>query len=243
MSPEVLSRAFDPFFTTKPLGQGTGLGLSMIYGFARQSDGHARIYSQLSRGTTVKLYLPRYFGQKDIATATAADAAVDTRVAGSETILVVEDELVVRQLIVEALRDLGYRTLEAIDGPSGLRILNSSERVDLLVTDIGLPGVNGRQLADNARVTRPNLRVLSRAKHDRSKPIVALSDANLRPSSSAPNGRASPRRRFPWRATGAARTARHNPSSAPCSGFQRCLPRHTKPPSKGSAGGVTAAET
>jgi PAS domain S-box-containing protein len=160
MSPEVLTRAFDPFFTTKPLGQGTGLGLSMIYGFARQSDGHARIYSQQGRGTTVKLYLPRYHGEKDAATAPTPDTSVDLRSAGAETILVVEDELVVRQLIVESLRELGYRTLEAIDGSSGLRILKSSERIDLLVTDIGLPGINGRQLADLARENRPELRVL-----------------------------------------------------------------------------------
>ncbi|MFG1428952.1 GAF domain-containing hybrid sensor histidine kinase/response regulator [Roseixanthobacter glucoisosaccharinicivorans] len=159
MSPEVMSRAFDPFFTTKPIGQGTGLGLSMIYGFARQSEGYAKIYSEAGKGTTVKLYLPRYRG------AAAADEevsapAVPPRPEPDETVLVVEDEPVVRGLIVEVLHELGYHALEAGDGPEGLKILQSDARIDLLVTDIGLPGLNGRQIADAARVMRPDLRVL-----------------------------------------------------------------------------------
>ncbi|RZL09969.1 MAG: PAS domain S-box protein [Rubrivivax sp.] len=160
MTPDVVERAFDPFFTTKPMGQGTGLGLSMIYGFARQSEGYCRIYSEVGRGTTVKLYLPRYAG----------DDAEDPPVPGSppvpeadvgEVVLVVEDEAVVRGLIVEVLAELGYQAIEAADGPSGLEILSRpQQRIDLLVTDIGLPGLNGRQLADAARVTRPDLKVL-----------------------------------------------------------------------------------
>ncbi|TGD97240.1 ATP-binding protein [Methylobacterium nonmethylotrophicum] len=160
MPPEVVRRAFDPFFTTKPLGQGTGLGLSMIYGFARQSDGHAAITSEVGRGTTVALYLPRHAGPLAKAE-TPAQALDGPPVAGSgETVLVVEDEPAVRALIVDVLRDLGYRALEAEDGPSGLAVLRSSARIDLLVTDVGLPGLNGRQLADAAREHRPGLKVL-----------------------------------------------------------------------------------
>lgn len=158
MSPEVMARAFDPFFTTKPIGQGTGLGLSMIYGFARQSNGHVSIDSELGRGTSVKLYLPRHHGEAAIAAASAArDAA---HAASGEIVLVVEDEPVVRAVIVEMLQDQGYRALEAVDGPSGLRILHQDGRVDLLVTDIGLPGMNGRQLAEQAREARPHLKIL-----------------------------------------------------------------------------------
>ena len=158
MSPEVVARAFDPFFTTKPIGQGTGLGLSMIYGFARQSNGHVSIDSRPGRGTVVKLYLPRHDG------VAAADPATHPRdvapVATGETVLVVEDEPVVRTNIIEMLRDQGYCVLEAVDGPSGLRALLAEQRIDLLLTDVGLPGMNGRQLADQARETRPELKVL-----------------------------------------------------------------------------------
>ncbi|MEA2882143.1 MAG: hypothetical protein QOH32_1399, partial [Bradyrhizobium sp.] len=158
MSPEVAARAFDPFFTTKPIGQGTGLGLSMIYGFARQSNGHVLIDSKPGAGTSVKLYLPRHHGEADVER--AASIAGDEVAATGETVLVVEDEPVVRGVIVEMLQDQGFRTLQAADGPSGLRILRLKERIDLLVTDVGLPGMNGRQLADQARETRPELKIL-----------------------------------------------------------------------------------
>jgi PAS domain S-box-containing protein len=158
MSAEVAARAFDPFFTTKPIGQGTGLGLSMIYGFARQSNGHATIDSRIGQGTTVRLYLPRHRGDgadAHVSTVSAAEHAV-----AGETVLVVEDEPVVRSVILEMLAEQGYRTLAAVDGPSGLKILRSAERIDLLVTDVGLPGMNGRQVADQARETRPGLKIL-----------------------------------------------------------------------------------
>ena len=159
MSSETIEKAFEPFFTTKPIGQGTGLGLSMIYGFTRQSDGYAKIYSELGRGTTVKLYLPRFYGKvEDAEPSEAPAAAVATQHA--EIVLVVEDETAVRDLVVEVLGDLGYRTLEAIDGPSGLAILHSNQPIDLLVTDVGLPGINGRQMAEAARLQRPDLKIL-----------------------------------------------------------------------------------
>jgi PAS domain S-box-containing protein len=160
MPPDVLSRAFDPFFTTKPLGVGTGLGLSMIYGFARQSGGQVRLLSEPGQGTTVCLYLPRHDGQADAA-AESRDPAPPPRAEQGETVLVVDDETTVRMLVTEVLTELCYTTIEAADGAAGLRILQSGARIDLLVTDVGLPGgVNGRQLADAARALRPGLRVL-----------------------------------------------------------------------------------
>ncbi len=159
MSADTIAKAFEPFFTTKPIGQGTGLGLSMIYGFARQSEGQARIYSEVGVGTTFKLYLPRYVGDTPEDEA-PADALAAPTAGANEVVLVVEDEVVVRGLIVDVLRDLGYRALEAADGPTGLAILQSPRRIDLLVTDIGLPGLNGRQIAEAARETRPELKVL-----------------------------------------------------------------------------------
>ncbi len=159
MEPAVIERAFDPFFTTKPLGQGTGLGLSMIYGFARQSGGQIRIYSELGKGTTMCLYLPRYAGEaEDAGPATTRHA--DDRGDG-ETILLIDDEPTIRMFIVEMLEENGYRVLEAADGASGLRIIQSDARIDLLITDVGLPGgINGRQVADAGRVARPGLKVL-----------------------------------------------------------------------------------
>jgi PAS domain S-box-containing protein len=159
MPPDVIAKAFDPFFTTKPIGQGTGLGLSMLYGFVKQSEGHVRIYSELGKGTTFKLYLPRHVGRADDDEA-SRETSETPRAETGETVLVVEDEAIVRMLVTETLEELGYAAIEAPDGPSGLRILQSNVRIDLLVTDVGLPGLNGRQLADAARVSRPDLRVL-----------------------------------------------------------------------------------
>ena len=176
MSAEVAARAFDPFFTTKPIGQGTGLGLSMIYGFARQSNGHVTIDSKLGQGTSVKLYLPRHRGEIAAQHAQALKAAEHATT--GETVLVVEDEPVVRGVILEMLAEQGYRTHEAVDGPSGLRILRSEERIDLLVTDVGLPGMNGRQLADQAREGRPGLKILFITGYAES---VAMSDGFLQP--------------------------------------------------------------
>jgi hypothetical protein len=160
MTPDVVSRAFDPFFTTKPIGQGTGLGLSMIYGFARQSGGYARIQSEVDRGTTVKLYLPRYHGEHETAQEASSKPVELIPDARQEVVLVVEDEQVVRELIVDLLSEMGYRPLQAVDGPSGLAILQSDVRIDLLISDVGLPGFNGRQLVDAACVHRPDLKVL-----------------------------------------------------------------------------------
>jgi PAS domain S-box-containing protein len=176
MSAEVAARAFDPFFTTKPIGQGTGLGLSMIYGFARQSNGHATIDSKLEQGTSVRLYLPRHHGEAAGERASSLKAAVPA--ATGETVLVVEDEPVVRAVILEMLGEQGYRTLEAVDGPSGLKILRGDPRIELLITDVGLPGMNGRQLADQARETRPDLKILFVTGYAES---VAISDGFLQP--------------------------------------------------------------
>jgi PAS domain S-box-containing protein len=176
MSAEVAARAFDPFFTTKPIGQGTGLGLSMIYGFARQSNGHATIDSKLDRGTSVKLYLPRHHGQLPAEHAPGVNAG--QHAATGETVLVVEDEPVVRGVILEMLGEQGYRTIEAGDGPSGLRLLRMNEQIDLLITDVGLPGMNGRQLADLARETRPDLKILFITGYAES---VAIADGFLQP--------------------------------------------------------------
>ena len=162
MTPDVVERVFDPFFTTKPLGQGTGLGLSMVYGFAKQSGGEAKVCSEPGQGTTVKIYLPRHHGEAaEEVVGNAGQLAVAPRAGAHETVLVVDDEPTVRMLVAELLHDLGYAAIEAPDGPSGLRVLETDARIDLLITDVGLPGgMNGRQLADAARVLRPALRVL-----------------------------------------------------------------------------------
>lgn len=160
MTADTISKAFEPFFTTKPIGQGTGLGLSMIYGFARQSEGYAKIYSEVGKGTTFKLYLPRHYGEGEDEEGHHVELGDEHRAERGEVVLVVEDETAVRSLVVDVLEELGYRALEAIDGPSGLKVLQSKRRIDLLVSDIGLPGLNGRQLADAAREHRPDLKVL-----------------------------------------------------------------------------------
>jgi CheY-like chemotaxis protein len=159
MPGEIIEKAFDPFFTTKPIGQGTGLGLSMIYGFARQSEGYCKIYSELGIGTTVRIYLPRLLGGRE---ALASDKQFEhaAPVGQGEIVLVVEDEPTVRSLVVDVLKELGYQTIEASDGPSGLKLLESGMHLDLLVTDVGLPGLNGRLMTDAARLARPGLKVL-----------------------------------------------------------------------------------
>ena len=160
MAADVIQRAFEPFFTTKPLGQGTGLGLSMVYGFVRQSGGQVRIYSELGHGTTMCLYLPRYYG-KGAEQPAAPDTKSAARVTNGQTVLVVDDEPSVRMLVTDVLEDLGFTIIEAADGPSGLKALQADARIDLLITDVGLPGgMNGRQLADAARTTRTDLKVL-----------------------------------------------------------------------------------
>jgi PAS domain S-box-containing protein len=159
MTPEVVARAFDPFFTTKPLGAGVGLGLSMIYGFVRQSGGQVRIHSEPGLGTTICLYLPRYAGAAEDGVVAAASHAVLS--GHGETVLIVEDEPTVRMLITDVLDSAGYHAIEAADGAAGLKVLESGARVDLLITDVGLPGgMNGRQVADAGRVLRPGLKVL-----------------------------------------------------------------------------------
>jgi PAS domain S-box-containing protein len=160
MTPEVIAKAFDPFFTTKPTGQGTGLGLSMVYGFVKQSEGHVSIYSEPGQGTTFRLYLPRYRGEALQDHDSGAEAAGGLQAEAGETVLVVDDEPTVRMLVTETLEELGYAAVEAGDAQGGLQVLQSQARIDLLITDVGLPGLNGRQLADAARVLRPELKVL-----------------------------------------------------------------------------------
>ena len=158
MPQSTINRAFDPFFTTKPIGQGTGLGLSMIYGFSKQSRGHVVIDSEEGKGTTVSLYLPRCGGDVH------QDEPVDIQHAlvaeHGETVLIVEDDPAVRVLVSTVLSDLGYSFVEAIDATSAVPILNSAQRIDLLISDVGLPGMNGRQLAEIGRQYRPDLKVL-----------------------------------------------------------------------------------
>ena len=158
MSEEVQARAFDPFFTTKPIGQGTGLGLSMVYGFVRQSEGSVRINSRAGHGTTIEICLPRFEGELE--PGIAAAALPEDHVGMGNIVLVAEDEDIVRLVVVEVLKDLGYRPLEAVDGPSALRILKSRQRIDLLITDIGLPEISGRQVVDQIRAERPAMKVL-----------------------------------------------------------------------------------
>jgi signal transduction histidine kinase len=160
MDPATVERAFEPFFTTKDIGKGTGLGLSQVYGFVRQSAGHIRIYSELGEGTSVKIYLPRYFGTtgKIGAVLQMRDPA---RAIGTECVLVVEDDYALRVYTVELLSELGYHVLEAQHGPDALAILDTPQPIDLLFTDVVMPGgMNGRQLADEAVARRPGLKVL-----------------------------------------------------------------------------------
>ena len=159
MTPEVLAKAFDPFFTTKGVGQGTGLGLSQVYGFIRQSGGHVKLESTMGAGTAVNIYLPRYFGEMT-AEPVAKPSTVLQEANDVVTVLVVEDEPAVRGFVVTAIRDLGYRTLEAEGGHAALEILKDHPEVGLLFTDIVMPHMNGRQLAEEAVRLRPRLKVL-----------------------------------------------------------------------------------
>jgi CheY-like chemotaxis protein len=159
MTADVISRAFDPFFTTKKPGQGTGLGLSQVYGFAKQSGGHVKIYSEVGQGTTVKLYLPRYVGDEaELAPAPSFDRPMAGK--PTEIVLVVEDEAGVRQMSVQMLRDLGYTVMHASDAKHALAMLESQPSFDLLFTDVVMPDMNGRQLADLIKQQRPDLKVL-----------------------------------------------------------------------------------
>ncbi|MGJ0239041.1 response regulator [Novosphingobium fluoreni] len=157
MAPTTMDKVFEPFFTTKPVGQGTGLGLSMVYGFARQSGGHVRIYSEVGQGTTVKLFLTRSLGGEALV---AAMPSPETPRGSGETVMVVEDDPSVRMIVTELLSEVGYGVLEATDADTAIPILQSNQRIDLLVSDVGLPGMNGRQLAEVARQSRPDLKIL-----------------------------------------------------------------------------------
>ncbi|MGX1174841.1 response regulator [Pseudomonas sp. R151218B TE3479] len=158
MPEAVIGRAFDPFFTTKPIGQGTGLGLSMIYGFSKQSRGHVTIDSEVDKGTTVNLYLPRFRGEEVHEPQVITQHAPHAR--DGETVLIVEDDPAVRVLVSAVLSELGYAFVEAADANGAVPILQSGQRIDLLISDVGLPGMNGRQLAEIGRQVRPDLRVL-----------------------------------------------------------------------------------
>jgi len=154
----LMGRVFDPFFTTKPIGQGTGLGLSMIYGFARQSRGHVTLHSEVGKGTTVSLFLPRFVGE--ITPDVTVDPALLPIANSGETVLIVEDDPAVRVLVSQVLSELGYAFVEAGDADGALPIIESSQRIDLMISDVGLPGMNGRQLAEIGRQVRPDLKVL-----------------------------------------------------------------------------------
>jgi CheY-like chemotaxis protein len=158
MSPETLEKVFEPFFTTKEVGKGTGLGLSMVYGFVKQSGGHVSIYSEPGEGTSVKLYFPRYLG--NASDDTASQTSYAPKGEGDEVILVVEDNEDVRVYSAGILQELGYSVLEAADADAALAIVQSDARIDLLFTDVVLPGKSGRVLADAAKVARPQLPVL-----------------------------------------------------------------------------------
>ena len=160
MAPLVIERAFDPFFTTKPIGQGTGLGLSMIYGFVQQSGGHVLLRSAEGHGTTVAIYLPRYLGE-EVSVESIKGVTHFPQAEAGVVVLLVEDEPAVRLVMADVLADNGYTVLEADTGAKALRQIRSAARIDLLLSDVGLPGgMNGRQLADAAREHRPSLKVL-----------------------------------------------------------------------------------
>jgi signal transduction histidine kinase/CheY-like chemotaxis protein len=160
MPPEVIERAFDPFYTTKGAGRGTGLGLSQVHGFVKQSHGHVKIYSEPGVGTTIKIYVPRHAGEEQALEAQARPAGELPHANEGEIILVVEDDERVRHLSVDALRELGYTVVQASDAAQALTVLALQPRMDLLFTDVVMPDLDGRRLADRARETRPDLKVL-----------------------------------------------------------------------------------
>jgi CheY-like chemotaxis protein len=159
MTPEVVAKAFDPYFTTKSVGKGTGLGLSQVMGFVKQSAGHIKIYSEIGNGTAIKIYLPRHFGE-EMETEAAVPAPSDVTAFAKARVLVVEDEERMRAFVEEAFRELGFEVVSAPDGLAGLRLLDSHSDVALLFTDVVMPEMNGRKLADEALRRRPSLRVI-----------------------------------------------------------------------------------
>jgi signal transduction histidine kinase len=182
MTPEVLARAFDPFFTTKPLGQGTGLGLSMIYGFARQSGGHTEVLSTPGAGTAVTLYLPRHHGQVDSPVSTPCPVPCPAPLPANglgESILLVDDEPSIRLLAAEVLQERGYIVHQACDAEDALQFLRHGEPVDMLITDLGLPGISGRELAETGLIMRPDMKILF---------ITGYGDRTQRPIPVAPPG-------------------------------------------------------
>jgi CheY-like chemotaxis protein len=179
MPPEVKARAFDPFFTTKPVGEGTGLGLSMIYGFVRQSGGQVQLDSRPGEGTELCLYLPRHVGPPE-AVSPPSEPALAPHAGEGARVLVVDDEASVRMLVTDLLEELDYKVLQAADGPAALQRLQAGERIDLLVSDIGLPGgMNGSQLATAALALRPGLKILF---------ITGYADAEMLSPGSLPPG-------------------------------------------------------
>jgi nitrogen-specific signal transduction histidine kinase/CheY-like chemotaxis protein len=159
MSPEIIVRAFDPFFTTKSVGKGTGLGLSQVYGFVRQSGGHVKIYSEIGVGTTVKIYLPRHYGREEVGAIRPIPVGL-YRGTRSEVVLVVEDEERVRDISLEALRDLGYTAIGVPDPGEAVRLMQEGLSISMLFTDVIMPGMSGRELADRLRGLHPGLKVL-----------------------------------------------------------------------------------
>jgi CheY-like chemotaxis protein len=159
MSRDVVGRAFEPFFTTKEAGQGTGLGLSQVYGFVRQSGGHVKIYSEVGHGTTVKMYFPRFICRDAEDTQDASDPIAEAE--AEETVLVVEDDADVRSYLSDMLRDLNYRVIATANAQAALHVLiDDQRRVDLMLTDVIMPGMNGRELGRRAEALRPSLRIL-----------------------------------------------------------------------------------
>jgi CheY-like chemotaxis protein len=180
MPQEVAERAFDPFYTTKGVGKGTGLGLSQVHGFVKQSGGHVKIYSEPGVGTTVKLYLPRHTGAEEMSDVEAASPLEAPRAQNGEVVLVVEDDERVRHLSVDALRELGYTVVQAADANQALAVLTIQPRIDLLFTDIVMPDMNGRRLADKARETWPDLKVLYTTGYTRNAIVHnGMLDANV----------------------------------------------------------------